>query len=87
METGYNIDLYSQIDIFCEIIMKNKILNGLFTRAPSLGPKNYYIGAGCLAHRKNSKKYKKYIKNRDTYLFIELPVFRRILKGLRGFLP
>ena len=49
METGYNIDLYSQIDIFCEIIMKNKILNEVFTRAPSLGLKNYYIGAGCLA--------------------------------------
>ena len=49
METGYNLDLYSQIDIFCEIIMKNKILNKLFTRAPSLGLKDYYIGAGCLA--------------------------------------
>ena len=49
METGYNLDLYSQIDIFCKIIMKNKILNELFTRAPSLGLKDYYIGAGCLA--------------------------------------
>ena len=29
--------------------MKNKILNKLFTRAPSLGLKDYYIGAGCLA--------------------------------------
>ena len=43
METGYNLDLYSQIDIFCRIIMKNKILNELFTRAPSLGLKDYYI--------------------------------------------
>jgi len=49
METGYNLDLYSQINIFCRIIMKNKILNKLFTRAPSLGLKDYYIGAGCLA--------------------------------------
>jgi len=49
METGYNIDLYSQIDIFCRIIMQNNILNELFTRAPSLGLKDYYIGAGCLA--------------------------------------
>jgi hypothetical protein len=47
--TGYNLDLYSQIDIFCRIIMENKILNEVFTRAPSLGLKNYYIGAGCLA--------------------------------------
>jgi len=29
--------------------MKNKILNKVFTRAPSLGLKDYYIGAGCLA--------------------------------------
>ena len=29
--------------------MKNKILNEIFTRAPSLGLKDYYIGAGCLA--------------------------------------
>ena len=49
IETGYNLDLYSQIDIFCRIIMENKILNELFTRAPSLGLKDYYIGAGCLA--------------------------------------
>ena len=49
IETGYNLGLYSQIDIFCRIIMKNKILNELFTRAPSLGLKDYYIGAGCLA--------------------------------------
>lgn len=49
IETGYNLDLYSQIDIFCRIIMENKILNEVFTRAPSLGLKDYYIGAGCLA--------------------------------------
>ena len=57
IETGYNLGLYSQIDTFCKITMKNKILNEVFTRAPSLGLKDYYIGSGCLPQTINGVQF------------------------------
>lgn len=48
IETGYNIDLNSQLDLFKKIVMKNEILKEVFLKAPLLDLTDYYIGAGCL---------------------------------------
>jgi hypothetical protein len=46
---GFNKDLQSQIQRLEEIIMSNKILNDVLTKATGLELQNYYIGAGCIA--------------------------------------
>ena len=48
-EYGLNRDLHYQLDIFCEIISKNKYVYEVCDKARYLNLKNYYIGAGCIA--------------------------------------
>lgn len=47
-DSGYNLDINSQIEMFKKIIMKNEILSEVFTKAPQLVLEDYYIGAGSL---------------------------------------
>lgn len=47
--SGYNLDIYTQLEILESIIMSNEIINIAIERARLLGIDNYYIGAGCIA--------------------------------------
>jgi len=49
IKSGFNADLHTQLDIFCEIISKNKYIYEVCDKARMLNFKNYYVGAGCLA--------------------------------------
>ncbi|MCL1873669.1 MAG: nucleotidyltransferase family protein [Clostridiales bacterium] len=46
---GFNMDLQSQITQLTKILSMNKTLYSVIEKAASIGMKNYYIGAGCIA--------------------------------------
>lgn len=46
---GHNLDLQAQLKVLEKIIMSNKTLNEVVSRAYLCGVENYYIGAGCIA--------------------------------------
>ncbi|PTX55011.1 hypothetical protein C8P63_12333 [Melghirimyces profundicolus] len=47
-EESYNPDIDSQKDLLIRIIIMNTYLQKVLNRAPTLGLKEYYIGAGCI---------------------------------------
>lgn len=46
---GYNLDLQMQLKVLEKIIMSNKTLEEVISKAHLSGIENYYIGAGCIA--------------------------------------
>ncbi|MDD3223637.1 MAG: nucleotidyltransferase family protein [Clostridium sp.] len=47
--SGYNLDIYVQIEVLQKIIMSSEVISVAIERAKMLDIDNYYIGAGCIA--------------------------------------